>query len=263
MIRFVHISDLHFGAEQPRLVNALEKQIKALAPDLVAVSGDLTQRARPRELAAAAAFIGRLPGPVLTVPGNHDIPGVTPARFTAPWRGWLRHFPHGLEPEVEGPGFLALGANSVRSGGLYLDWSRGRLDASQIARLAARLERAGAGLRVLVAHHPLLLTPAGAGRGLVGGGALALARLRRAGLDLALGGHLHLGYAGIAGGVVVAHAGSGVSHRLVGERNGFNVISGDQERLRVEHWRWRGHAYGPDAAVGFARGADGWYSIPA
>jgi 3',5'-cyclic AMP phosphodiesterase CpdA len=260
MTRIVHLSDLHFGTEQPALVNALESQIHALAPDLVAVSGDLTQRARPRELAAAAAFIARLPEPVLTVPGNHDIPGVAPARFVDPWRGWLRHFPGGLEPEVEGSGFLAVGANSVRVGGPYLDWSRGRLGESQIVRLAARLGRPGVGLRILVAHHPLLLTAAGAHRRLVGRSALALARLRETGLDLALGGHVHLGYAGIADGVVVAHAGTGVSSRLVGEHNGFNVIIGDPDFLSVEHWRWRGQVYAPDGAVGFQRGEDGWRS---
>ena len=258
MIRIVHISDLHFGTEQPALVTALEAQIHALAPDLVAASGDLTQRARPRELAAAAAFLDRLPRPVLTVPGNHDIPGVTPARFVDPWRGWLRHFPGGLEPVVDGAGFLAVGANSVRSGGPYLDWSRGRLGEAQIARLAAKLEQAGGGLRILVAHHPLLLTPAGAHRGLVGRSDLALAKLRRAGLDLALGGHVHLGYAGIANGVVIAHAGTGVSNRLVGELNGFNVITGDGDALTVEHWRWRSDTYAPSAAARFERAGTEW-----
>ena len=263
MIRIVHISDLHFGTEQADLVSALEAQIQALAPDLVAASGDLTQRARPRELAEAAAFIHRLPGPVLAVPGNHDIPGVTPARFVDPWRGWLRHFPGGMEPVVEGAGFLAVGANSVRSAGPYLDWSRGRLGEAQIARLAARLGRKQGGLRILVAHHPLLLTPAGAHRGLVGRSELALARLRRAGLDLALGGHVHLGYAGVANGVVVAHAGTGVSDRLVGERNGFNVITGEDAALTVEHWRWSGRAYAPDTATRFERADPGWRLMPA
>jgi 3',5'-cyclic AMP phosphodiesterase CpdA len=263
MSRIVHVSDLHFGTEVPDLVAALEAQVHALAPDLVAVSGDLTQRARPRELAKAAAFISQLPHPVLTVPGNHDIPGVTPARFIDPWRGWLRHFPDGMEPTIEGADFVAVGANSVRSGGPYLDWSRGRLGEAQITRLATRLAQADGGLRILVAHHPLLLTAAGAHRGLVGRSVLALSMLRRAGLDLALGGHVHLGYAGVAGGVVVAHAGTGVSDRLVGENNGFNVIEGDHDRLTVEHWRWQSRSYVADSAADFRRGPDGWRAIAA
>jgi len=262
MIRIAHISDLHFGTEQPALVAALEAQIHALGPDLVVASGDLTQRARPRELSKAAAFIARLPRPVLTVPGNHDIPGVRPARFIDPWRGWLRHFPQGLEPTIRGDAFLAVGANSVRSGGPYLDWSRGRLGHRQIERVAARLREADDHrLRILAAHHPLLLTPAGAHRGLVGRSALALARLRPAGLDLALGGHVHLGYAGVASGVVIAHAGTGVSDRLVGEQNGFNLITGDRDRLTVEHWRWQGRRYAPSTETRFERGEHSWHSV--
>ena len=263
MIRIAHLSDLHFGSEQPLLVAALERQLHALQPNLVAISGDLTQRARRHELAAAARFVDRLPNPVLVVPGNHDIPGVTPRRFFDPWRGWHGHFPDGLEPTIEQDGFIAVGANSVRSWGPYLDWSRGRLRGAQIRRLAARIERAPPHLlRNLVAHHPLLLTRAGAGRGLVAGAQPALQRFAQAGLDLALGGHVHLGYAGIAGGVLVAHAATGVSNRLVGEANGFNLIEGHRHALSVVHWRWQGQDFRPHARRQFHRDGGDWLAAP-
>ena len=193
-------------------------------------------------MAAAAAFIDRLPGPVLAVPRSHDIPGVTPARFADPWRGWLRHVPADMEPVVEGAGFLAVGANSVRSGGPYLDWSRGRLGEAQIAWPAARLERKNGGCVYWSPVNPLMLTPAGAHRGLLGRSELALARLHRAGLDL-------------------THVGTGVSDRLVGERNGFNVITGDQAAPTVARRRWRGRAHAPDGSIRFERGEAGWRLI--
>ena len=261
MTRIVHISDLHFGREVPALVTALERQIAALAPDLVVVSGDLTQRARRRELSAAAAFIERLPRPLLVVPGNHDIPGVTPARFIDPWRGWRRHFPGGLDPVVEAGEYLAVGASSTRSWGPYLDWSRGRLGREQIEQLAMRFAASVGRLRILVVHHPLLLSADAAHRGLVGRSALALARLRQGGLDLALGGHVHLGYAGVAEGIVVAHAGTAVSDRLVGEANGFNLIVGDHRSLAVEHWHWQEQAYVPVSGACFERGDAGWREV--
>ena len=264
MIRIAHLSDLHFGSDQPRQVAMLQQRLHALTPDLVAISGDLTQRARPHELVAAAAFRDQLPKPVLVVPGNHDIPGVTPRRFVSPWQGWLRYFPDGLEPAVERDAFIAVGANSVRTWGPYLDWSRGRLRPKQLQRIAAQIDQQPPRrLRVLVAHHPLLLTPAAAHRGQVGGGELALQRLARAGLDLALGGHVHLGYAGIANGILVVHAGSGVSSRLVGESNGFNLIEGDRETLRVEHWRWQGADFSLRASHYFQRAETGWHASPA
>ncbi|TVQ88606.1 MAG: metallophosphoesterase [Chromatiaceae bacterium] len=259
MTCIVHISDLHFGREQPLLVAALAAQIAHLAPDLVVASGDLTQRARPRELRAAAAFLSQLPPPVLVIPGNHDMPGAHPRRLLDPWRGWRTHFGPDLEPVVAGADFIAVGINSARRWGWHPDWSRGRLHPLQIEAVAARLQATPAhALRILAAHHPLLLTPAGAGRGLVGGHVLALARLRAAGLDLALGGHVHLGYADVTAGIVVAHSGSSVSNRLIGEANGFNLISGDRTALRVEHWQWQGHAFAVASAVGFQRGDQGW-----
>jgi 3',5'-cyclic AMP phosphodiesterase CpdA len=264
MSRIAHLSDLHFGREQPELVAALHRQLHRLRPDLVAISGDLTQRARPRELAAAADFVAALPTPVLVVPGNHDIPGVTPRRFFGRWHAWRRHFPYDLEPEVHGEGFSAIGANSVRAWGPYLDWSRGRLRAEQIRRLAARIAAIpDARLRILVAHHPLLTTPAGAHRGEVGGASDALSALARAELDLALGGHVHLAYVGIREGVLIAHAGTGVSDRLVGESNGFNVIEGDRRALEIRHWYWSGADFAPGACRSFRRATDGWREQPA
>lgn len=263
MIRIVHISDLHFGREQPLLVATLAAQIAQLAPDLVVASGDLTQRARPRELRAAAAFLNQLPPPVLAVPGNHDMPGVHPRRLLDPWRGWRTHLGTQLEPVVTGAGFVAVGVNSARRWGWHPDWSRGRLHRLQIEAAAARLQAAPAhALRILVAHHPLLLTAAGAARGLVGRHALALSTLRSAGLDLALGGHVHLGYADVRAGIVIAHSGTTVSNRLIGEANGFNLISGDRGRLRVEHWQWQGQTFAVAGVRGFERAAQGWAPVP-
>lgn len=258
MMRIVHISDLHFGREQPKLVAALSPQIHALEPDLVVVTGDLTQRARRRELAAAAEWIGGLPQPVLVVPGNHDIPGFHPGRFLSPWRGWHQHLVAGLDPVVETDELLALGVNTARSWGPYLDWSRGRFGAAQIDRLASRFAAARGRFRLLAAHHPVLLTPSAARRGLVGRSALALERLGRAGLDLVLGGHVHLAYAEAVGGIVIAHAGTTLSNRLVGEPNSFNLIAGDQRLLSVEQWWWIEGAFSPVARDEFRRSEGGW-----
>ena len=74
MRTIAHVSDLHFGREDPALVAALQEDLKGAAPDLVAVSGDLTQRARRREFEAARDFLQALGMPMLAVPGNHDIP---------------------------------------------------------------------------------------------------------------------------------------------------------------------------------------------
>src|SRR5207253_1287181 len=74
MRTIVHLSDVHFGRVDAAIVAPLVDTIRAIAPDLVAVSGDLTQRARRAQFRAARAFLDRLPVPQLVVPGNHDVP---------------------------------------------------------------------------------------------------------------------------------------------------------------------------------------------
>src|SRR5690606_22609923 len=70
----LHISDTHFGTQWPAVVDALVALAHNLAPDLVVLGGDVTQRARRAQFRAAVDFLRRLPAPVLAVPGNHDIP---------------------------------------------------------------------------------------------------------------------------------------------------------------------------------------------
>lgn len=74
MRTIAHLSDLHFGREDPALIPVLLEDIRGASPDIVVVSGDLTQRARRREFAAARSFLNRISFPLLVVPGNHDIP---------------------------------------------------------------------------------------------------------------------------------------------------------------------------------------------
>ncbi|NEX19497.1 metallophosphoesterase [Thiorhodococcus mannitoliphagus] len=246
MIRIAHISDLHFGAHLPRLADALSEEILRMQPALVALSGDLTQRARPREFAAAAEFLRRLPEPVLVVPGNHDLPGWHPLRrFLHPWRDWRRHLSSELEPCIAEQDFIAIGVKTARRWGLHLDWSRGRINPDQLARIARLASGADPNaLRILIAHHPFLLSAAMRRRGLVGRANRALSGLRSARIDLILGGHLHQGYAGIAGGMVVAQAGTAISSRHKGEPNAFNRIEASPHRIQIDAMHWDG--------VGFA-----------
>ena len=69
----LQISDTHFGTEQPQVVEALVALAAQQRPDVVVLSGDITQRARPAQFLAAKAFVDRLGAPVLAIPGNHDI----------------------------------------------------------------------------------------------------------------------------------------------------------------------------------------------
>ena len=114
MRRVLHLSDLHFGRTSPHLPGPLKALADRLRPDLTVISGDLTQRARNRQFAEAAAFIRALPGPVLCVPGNHDVPLDNPfLRVLAPFSRYRRHIATDLEPVHEDEAMIVAGVNTV------------------------------------------------------------------------------------------------------------------------------------------------------
>lgn len=249
MTVLLQISDTHFGTERPQVAAALLGLVDTLSPDLVVLSGDITQRARRRQFAAARAFVDALsPTPTLVIPGNHDIPLFNPlARLFYPYANHQRAFGADLEPSFESPGLLALGVNTTRP----YRHKDGEVSMQQIRRVAARLETAGAAqLRVVVTHQPVAVTRAQDEKNLLHGRERAVQRWARAGADLILGGHIHLPYvlplhdtfAGLPRRMWAVQAGTALSWRTRGTiDNSVNVIrheAGGVEMRQTTVERW-------------------------
>ena len=223
----LHISDTHFGTEQPRVVEALVALAAQQRPDVVVLSGDITQRARPAQFRAAKAFVDRLGAPVVAVPGNHDIALFDLwARFTRPYARYARAFGAELEPVHSAPDLLVVGVNTTRA------WrhKHGEVSAAPIDRVASLLAAAGAQqLRVVVVHQPAAVTRAEERVNLLRGHQAALQAWSAAGADLVLGGHIHLPYTlaqhGLARRLWVVQAGTAVSSRIRLEGpNSVNIL---------------------------------------
>jgi 3',5'-cyclic AMP phosphodiesterase CpdA len=261
-----HLSDLHFGREDPRAVEALAADLAALAPTLVAVSGDLTQRARRAEFAAARAFLARIAAPRLVVPGNHDVPLFDVARrFLSPLGRFRRYVSAELAPVYEDDELLVLGLTTARS----LTWKGGRVSHAQMEALREAFCRGAPGrLHVLVAHHPFSPPEGRPRQAIVGRAAAALSALATCGLDLVLTGHLHREFAGdlaghtLARSVLALHAGSAVSRRLRGEANSFNLVRvRGPQRVEVELRAFDGAEFRTVRTVRFLRTGEGWVAI--
>ncbi len=237
MRTIVHVSDLHFGRIQPGMVQALTRAIQEIAPDLIALSGDLTQRARPREFEQARDFVATLAAPKVIVPGNHDVPLYNIyARFVRPLHRYRRYISDDLEPFYADEEVAVQGINTARS----LTFKGGRVNEQQVALLERRLGSRGDVLTMVVTHHPFDLPDHYPENALVGRARMALTQLANSGIDLFLAGHLHIGVAEkmtlrfkIGGhAALLVQAGTATSSRTRGEANSFNVIRAHHSRHR-------------------------------
>jgi 3',5'-cyclic AMP phosphodiesterase CpdA len=227
MSAVLHLSDTHFGTERPQVVEALVALAAQQQPDLVVLSGDITQRARPAQFSTAKAFVDRLGAPVLAIPGNHDIALFDLwARLTRPYARFTHVFGPDLEPVAASPDWLIVGVNTTRA------WrhSHGEVSVVQIARVARLLAAAKPEqLRVVVVHQPLAVPDGGEASNLLRGHADAARAWAQAGADLVLGGHIHLPFTlsvqGLARPLWVVQAGTAVSTRTrPGAPNSVNLL---------------------------------------
>lgn len=245
----LHLSDPHFGTERPAVVEALLRCLAGQPVDVVVLSGDITQRARPAQFARARAFVDRLSGlwpaaPVLVLPGNHDIPLFDlRRRLFHPFAAFRRSFGEALESGHDDDSLQLQLVNTV-SRWRHTD---GVVSPDQIERVARRLAAARPGqLRVVVTHQPLAVARYSDAADLARGHAVAVRRWAQAGVDLLLGGHIHLPYvqgltvarpAGPARRLWVVQAGTAVSRRIRHEAgNSFNLIRHGDGACVVERW---------------------------
>jgi 3',5'-cyclic AMP phosphodiesterase CpdA len=243
MRTIVHLSDLHFGRVDPRRVPPLIDTVHAIAPNLVAVSGDLTQRALRGEFLQARGFLEQLPFAKVVVPGNHDVPLYNiAARFWNPLKGYRHYIVQDLEPVFADEEVIVVGLNSARS----IPFGAGRLNKAQVSRAAGRLRAAAAHLvRIVVTHHPFELPEGHGEEHLIGRSEMAMEHLAHVGADLFLAGHLHVSHVGrtaerykIAGhAALVVQAGT-LSTRGRGEPNSFNVVRVARPHITVERHTW-------------------------
>ena len=265
MRTLVHLSDLHFGRIDPPILGPLVEFIRTVKPDVVAISGDLTQRARTAEFIAAREFLASIPFPQIVVPGNHDVPlHNLISRFARSLDRYRRYINADLQPVYADSEIVVAGVNTARA----LTWKDGRINRFQLEKLRATLQAAPSHVtKIVVTHHPFDL-PAGAAGRVVGRSHLAMKTLAECGVDLLLAGHFHVadtcqtakrykmpGYSAI-----IVSSGTSTSTRGRGQPNSFNLIRIERPDITIERHIWR-----PDSGTfdvlsveRFHRSEEGW-----
>lgn len=244
MRTLVHLSDLHFGRVDPVLLDPLRELIHSLAPDVVVVSGDLTQRAKSEQFEQARAWLDTLPGPQIIVPGNHDISLYNVfRRFVLPLDRYKRYITDDLDPAYVDGEIAVLGVNTARS----LTFKDGRVNKEQVAKIRDQFQSLDPAItRVVVTHHPFDLPEHFEDVDLVDRAPMAMKVFAECGVDLLLAGHMHASHAGSTAerykiaeyAALVVQAGTATSTRGRGEVNSFNVLRIEHERVEVDRYGW-------------------------
>jgi 3',5'-cyclic AMP phosphodiesterase CpdA len=244
----LQVSDPHFGTHLPHVVQALLRFAAEQAPGVVVLSGDITQRARLRQFAAAREFVDALPSAVVVaIPGNHDIPLFDVfTRIVSPYRNYTRCFGAELEPVVDAHHARVICVNTTRR----YRHKHGEVSAAQVERVEMLLRQARPDqVRIVVVHQPVLAARASDAVNVLRGAERAVRAWAAAGTDVIIGGHIHLPYVralrerypGLDSGCVTAQAGTAVSSRVrSGAPNSVNVLrcSGQPgiRRCVIERW---------------------------
>lgn len=250
MLSILQLSDLHFGSAYiPRVGQAALDAAQEIDADAIVVSGDLTQRAKPREFQEAAAFLDQLPDvPRLIVPGNHDVPLYRIIeRLTDPYKHYRAIISDDLDPVIQLSGCVLVGMNSTSPRRAI---TNGRLHMDQLDHCSRVLSEVPEDwVRIVVAHHHFAPAPDYLHDQTMPKARRAMERFVELGVEMILGGHLHRAYIGNSldfypghnrqHGVIIVQSGTTTSRRGRGrerEKNSFNLIQIDDATISVTHY---------------------------
>jgi 3',5'-cyclic AMP phosphodiesterase CpdA len=270
MRTIAHISDLHFGYNDPLLAQAVRESIAQIKPSILVVSGDLVEHATDAEFQDARDFLDTLPGPQIIVPGNHDLPFYNLwRRITEGLDKYRRFITDDLEPAFVDDELAIVGADSAH---LY-PVKGGKITDSQLDDLVALFSGFPSGLiRVLVTHHPFDLPEPSNPHLLIGHARRAVTRLAPV-VDILLAGHVHLSSTGSTStrykldghAMAFVQAGTAISGRNKGETNSFNVIrtgsaESQEKQIVVDRYSWAegGHQFECKDSKAYRLGKQGW-----
>ncbi|MEO8012538.1 metallophosphoesterase [Polaromonas sp.] len=248
MNTLLQISDPHFGTAQPAVMQALAQLARAKRPDVLVLSGDITQRALASQFAQARAFCDSLAiAQWLVIPGNHDIPLFNLyQRLFTPYARLRQAFGPVLEPVLSTPWLHVIGVKTTRR------WrhKNGEVSGAQVERVVAELQRSEPGqLRIVVVHQPVHVMHAEDQHDRLRGWEPAVRAWSRAGADIVMGGHIHLPslcdlstrLAGLERRLWCVQAGTALSSRVrAGIPNSVNLLHchgpGETPWCRLERW---------------------------
>lgn len=260
MRRLAHISDLHFKDEDQGVVLELAAELDDFDPDLIVVTGDVTEDARPSQFERARGFLDSLPFPRLVIPGNHDIAPVyhPVSRLLDPYGRYRQYFPYDLNGVFADDEILVLGLNTVHP----LHDSEGIVSEDQIAWVESLVSHHPDCFHVLCAHHPLVHVEGHTLRETTP----LIAALEGTGVELVLTGHLRASQqhrvhelSGISESMLVARASTATT--LEHGRIAYNRIGVGGQKVHIDLRSFDGETFVSEHCASYERRAGAWLSL--
>jgi 3',5'-cyclic AMP phosphodiesterase CpdA len=249
MTTIIHLSDFHFGKDLPRIADALVSDVIEQGGDLVAFSGDATQRALRDQYRAARDYIARLPAPFIAVPGNHDLPLYNPiARAVSPRKGYREHISRDTEPSFTSEHLALVSIDTSR----HYFWKDGRVSSEQLERMGRAFAAAPPGAcRVVMMHHPCFVPPEFPVHNRVDNADAALDAMSAARVEVVLAGHMHDAFVVRIEAdppyrpapVILSQAGTAISSRRRSQPNSYNVVFISEGFIEVAIRMWEGSGF--------------------
>ncbi len=225
------LSDIHCGSPffDPQLLHHAVEEVRAVAPDLVLIGGDLTTDGYAHEFRDAQSHLAALLESELTVvviPGNHDAKNVG-----------YRHFEEFFGMR-EGTATVAVPEGEAKV--VAIDSTKPDLDEGEVGRehyawIDSEFRKWDRGPRIVMIHHHILAVP-GTGRDVnnLRDAGDVMAIFREVKVDMVLSGHRHVPYVWSISGVRIVHSGTVSSMRVRGTMPpSYNVIEFDEEAVKI------------------------------
>ncbi|HCA89604.1 MAG: 3',5'-cyclic-nucleotide phosphodiesterase [Legionellaceae bacterium] len=233
-MKIAHISDLHFGMNLPVVINAFCEDIKQVAPDIILISGDVTHRAKAAQFKLFKQFLQKLPGKILVVPGNHDMPlHNIIMRWIKPFYRYDRYIKKYYGATWQSSKLNILGINSA----IPYYFKGGHLSDDKFALIDKFFKEKNAELNILFFHHNIddiyrLHHP-------LHNNQAFLDYLKQSNIDIVCTGHLHHAHISLIEkddhhSCVVLHAGSLCCTRTRDHLNSYYVLNQDGLNCTIE-----------------------------
>lgn len=266
--RLLHLSDLHFGTVVPEAVRALRRLIDLERPDVIVVSGDVTQRSRRNEWEGVTAFLTSLPRPLLVCAGNHDVEWFRLwRRLHAPLTG----FHDAVDPELQHALVVGDVAVATTSSVAPLRPVSGRIEGATIAAASTWWASVAAPVRVAVTHHPLAIDRPARPPEVCLDARSTAAAMAEAHVDILLSGHVHVPFAtttasafsSLSRPFLLVGSGTATSSRTRGAPRAVQVLDIERDHCVVRQHDHAGDVFCPTVVSRFARDSSGWRQVDA